>query len=74
MIQTLPKLLFVAKKATAVMVACAILSFSISAFSQLPQNESPQGAEVIVPDGTEFDIVTIDEISSKTRPLRKEIN
>ena len=66
MIETLSNLLFVAKRATAVIVAVTTITFSIGALSLSPQNESPQGAEAVIPDGTQFEILTVDEISSKT--------
>lgn len=67
MIQTLSNSMLLAKKAIAIGMVTTILGLSIPAFSQNPTNETPQDAEVVIlPDGTEFDIVTVDEISSKT--------
>src|SRR5262249_57159461 len=66
MIRTLSNLLSPAKRGIAVLVAVGTVALSTGAYCQSPQNESPQGVEVIIPDGTEFDILTVDEISSKT--------
>jgi hypothetical protein len=43
-----------------------ILFFSFEVQAQEPQTQPTQGAEVVIPDGLEFDVVTVDEISSKT--------
>ena len=65
MIQTAFTRLLFARKATACLVAASILLLSITAFAQ-SQSEVSQANEVVIPDGTEFTIVTVDEISSKT--------
>jgi hypothetical protein len=64
--QSLSTQLSLARKATASLLVLTIFSFSITVLGQMPQTESPQVPEVVVPDGTEFDVVTIEEISSKT--------
>jgi hypothetical protein len=64
MIQTLFTPVSLARKAAAVIVAASIVALSITAFGQ--SQESSQSNEVVIPDGTEFTIVTVDEISSKT--------
>ena len=66
MIPTLSNLLLLARKITAVILATSIVALSIVALAQSPQNESSQGSDVVIPDGTDFDILTVDEISSKT--------
>jgi hypothetical protein len=64
MIQTLFTPVPLARKATAVIVAASIVVLSAATFGQ--SQESSQSNEVVIPDGTEFTIVTVDEISSKT--------
>jgi len=66
MIQIVSNLRFVTKKGTAVALALSIMAASLCAFGQTGQTETAQGAEIVIPDGTEFEIVTVDEISSKT--------
>ena len=53
-------------------IACfLVICFSMTSTAALStarvfQSETPQGPEVAIPDGTEFDVLTVDEISSKT--------
>jgi hypothetical protein len=39
---------------------------SLPAFALNPQDSKPAGVQIVVPDGTEFDVETTEEISSKT--------
>jgi hypothetical protein len=54
-------------KCVALSIALVLLAQSgPHAFALTPQGVAPAGAEVVVPDGTEFDVETTEEISSKT--------
>jgi|SRR5580765_1422666 len=54
-------------RATAYLVAVCLALALVGRVNMacVTQNET-QGAEVTIPDGTEFEVVTVDEISSKT--------
>ncbi len=64
MLSTRPLMLSITICALAFCFLCA--SFTSVGAGSLIQNESPQAGEVTIPDGTDFEIVTVDEISSKT--------
>jgi hypothetical protein len=48
------------------LTSLAVVPFSALTFAQDPQHTSTTGTEVLIPDGTEFTVVTTDEITSKT--------
>jgi len=66
MIRIVPGGVSQATKIIATVLMLAALFFSFDVQAQEPQTQSTQSPEVVIPDGTEFDVVTVDEISSKT--------
>lgn len=66
MIRTVPGGVSQATKKIATVLMLTTFFFSFAVQAQEPQTQPTQNPEVVIPDGTEFDVVTVDEISSKT--------
>jgi hypothetical protein len=48
------------------LTSIVLVPFTALTFAQDPQHSSATGTEVVIPDGTEFTVVTTEEITSKT--------
>jgi len=48
------------------LTSIVLVPFTALTFAQDPQHTSSTGTEVVIPDGTEFTVVTTEEITSKT--------